>query len=213
MLPCQHASNVKGLVRKSQSEGHGWIMVSHATPSAASPPLSLYWKKQIRCQGECFYGDSSQHKASLCFSSLLTTSLSNKSSLNHCLLTCLTYLSHPPNKARRSFSDVAENLSFTSWQRGRKLDLMMQKLATLCLVNLNQRRRVRLPRGAFCRTPTTMRAQSTCHPVSSSSSTLHLIFKHKLFLRQYGGLNIYLMPPRSGAETQVFIVVGQSARL
>lgn len=213
MLPCQHASNVKGLVRKSQSEGHGWIIVSHATPSAASLPLSLYWKKQIRCQGECFYGDSSQHKASLCFSSLLTTSLSNKSSLNHCLLTCLTYLIPSARQSAPFILRCSRKSSVVRKSTGPQLDLMMQKLATLCLVNLNQRRRVRLPRGAFCRTPTTMRAQSTCHPVSSSSSTLHLIFKHKLFLRQYGGLNIYLMPPRSGAETQVFIVVGQSARL
>lgn len=102
------------------------------------PPSSLYWKKQICFNDKCFYGDSSQHKASLFL--FRAQSLSDKS-LNDCLLTCLTYLSQPPNKAHCSCSDVAENLGVYFLTTGLQLDSMTQKLATLYLVNLNQRHR------------------------------------------------------------------------
>lgn len=116
-LPCQRASNVKGLLQKSKQEGHGWIILSHTMPSAAfsHPVFVLKEADSLSRRMFLWWFKSTQGRFLFLF---WVQGLSDKSSLNHCLLTCLTYLLQPPNKACRSCSDVAQNLAFIYWQLG-----------------------------------------------------------------------------------------------
>lgn len=69
MLSCQHTLNVKGLVWQSESQGYSWIIDSHSTLQLLFLWLCIARGRSLHSKG--FYGDVSQHKARLCFSSLL----------------------------------------------------------------------------------------------------------------------------------------------
>lgn len=82
MLSCQHTLNVKELVWENEFQGCGWIIDTHATCLLLVLSLFVFVSHVAdRCPSQCFYGDWSQHKACLSFSSW-RQSLACKSSVS-----------------------------------------------------------------------------------------------------------------------------------